>query len=161
MTVNIVTQHCQLTVQRETDVPQVVAATRRFCIDHGLSALLAAHVATSASELANNLWMHASHGGIISLAMLEHDPRYLPQLHPRHGVELMSIDHGPGIADVALALREGYSTGGGMGCGLPGVQRLMDDFHIQSSPGVGTRVRARKWAVPEPRWVRSERGRLA
>jgi serine/threonine-protein kinase RsbT len=62
-------------------------------------------------------------------------------------VELLSSDEGPGISDVALALREGYSTGGGMGCGLPGVQRLMDEFSIQSQPGVGTQVRACKWAT--------------
>lgn len=161
MTHALLIPRCQLTVVRETDVPQVVAAVRHFCIDHGLSALLAAHVATAASELANNLWMHTLRGGTLSLHKLDHDPCRLPLLHPRQGVELVATDDGPGIADLALALSEGYSTGGGMGCGLPGVQRLMDDFDIQSSPGAGTRVRARKWATAEPRWSVQHRGWLA
>lgn len=125
-------------VERETDVPHVVAAARHFCLDHGLSPLLAAHVATAASELANNLWMHTTRGGTITLRLLTQPAR--------RGVELLSADKGPGIADLALAQQEGYSTGGGLGCGLPGVQRLMDEFEIRSTPGVGTWVRACKWA---------------
>lgn len=129
-------------VERETDVPHVVAAAHHFCLDHGLSPLLAAHVATAASELANNLWMHTTRGGTITLRLLTsaHAPS------SRRGVELLSGDDGPGIADLALAQQEGYSTGGGLGCGLPGVQRLMDEFEIRSTPGVGTWVRACKWA---------------
>jgi len=88
--------------------------------------------------LANNLWMHASHGGQVRLQVLhgERGP----------GVELQAEDDGPGIPDVPLALAEGYSTGGGLGCGLPGVQRLMDEFHIATRVGSGTCVTARKWA---------------
>jgi serine/threonine-protein kinase RsbT len=127
-----------LPVQRETDVPHVVAAVRQFCLSHGHTTLLAAHVATAASELANNLWMHTHHGGKIGLQALRDACR--------SGVELRASDTGPGIADVALAMREGYSTGGGMGCGLPGVQRLMDEFELRSTLGAGTAVRARKWA---------------
>jgi len=67
------------------------------------------------------------------------------QVAERRGVELVAQDEGPGIADIPLALSEGYSTGGGLGCGLPGVQRLMDDFEINSTPGLGTRIVARKW----------------
>lgn len=124
-------------VERETDVPHVVATSRHFCIGHGLSPLLAAHVATAASELANNLWMHTTRGGTITLRLLVQPTR--------RGVELLSGDQGPGIADLALAQQEGYSTGGGLGCGLPGVRRLMDEFEIRSLPGVGTWVRACKW----------------
>lgn len=131
-----------LPVRRESDVPHVVAATRQYCLDLGLSALLAAHVATAASELANNLWMHASRGGRLRLR-----PVGTPG---RLGVELESIDDGPGIADVDAAMRDGYSTSGGMGCGLPGVQRLMDEFALASRPGEGTRVRCVKWAAPTP-----------
>lgn len=129
-------------VRRESDVPQVVAASRRFCRELGLSPLLAAHVATAASELANNLWMHAAQGGAIVLRVVR-DPA-------RHGVELLARDEGPGIADLDAALREGFSTGGGLGCGLPGVRRLMDEFHIQSRPGEGTQVRCIKWAPAAP-----------
>lgn len=140
---------CRLQVQRETDVPQVVAAAHQFCTAHGLSALAAAHVATAASELANNLWMHAQHGGCVSLRWLD-----MPQ---RSGVELCASDDGPGIADLALAMQEGWSSGGGMGCGLPGVQRLMDDFCVQSAPGQGTVVRAHKWRVSSGAAARAAR----
>jgi serine/threonine-protein kinase RsbT len=129
-----------LAVQREVDVARVVAATTRFCAELGLTPLLAAHVATAASELANNLWMHSSHGGLIRLQRLGD--------LGRPGVELVAEDDGPGIADVALALSEGFSTGGGLGCGLPGAQRLMDEFSIDSRPGRGTRVVTRKWSHP-------------
>lgn len=126
-----------LQVTRESDVAHVIASARRFCRARGLAPMLAAHVATAASELANNLWMHSTQGGRITLA--------LRQSARGRGVELESQDQGPGIADLSLALREGYSTGGGLGCGLPGVQRLMDDFHIESAAGAGTRVVACKW----------------
>lgn len=138
----VVGDEVRLTVQRETDVPQVVAAAHRFCASQGVSALLAAHVATAASELANNLWMHSRRGGQIALRRLR------PPLH-RPALQLCASDDGPGIADLAQALREGYSSAGGMGCGLPGVGRLMDVFEIQSSAEAGTRVCALKWLPAE------------
>jgi len=127
------------TVRRETDVPQVVAAVRRFCIANGHTPLLAAHVATAASELANNLWMHALTAGQIGVAA--------GVAGRRPAVLLQAGDAGPGISDLKLALQEGWSSAGGMGCGLPGVQRLMDEFEIRSAPGLGTRVRALKWGA--------------
>lgn len=124
-------------VSRESDVARVVGAATHFCHRHALTPLLAAHVATAASELANNLWMHSTRGGVIHLRMVHEQGR--------HGVELVAVDDGPGIADVARAMTDGYSTGGSLGCGLPGVQRLMDSFDISSAPGKGTCVTARKW----------------
>ena len=124
-------------VRGEFDVAGVIAAAMRFCSRHGLGGVFGAHVATAASELANNLWMHALHGGQVRLALIERGAQ--------RGIELQAEDDGPGIADIALALTEGYSTGGGMGCGLPGVRRLMDEFQVESRPGAGTRVVARKW----------------
>lgn len=121
-------------------MPHVVAACRQFCLAQGMGPLLAAHVATAASELANNLWMHASEGGRISLKLVSRPAG--------QGVALMADDDGPGIPDLAAAMRDGFSTGGGMGCGLPGVQRLMDDFQIESRPGGGTHVLCHKWAKP-------------
>ena len=130
-------QRVSASVRHECDVSTAIAATLRFCAEQRLSRVFAAHVATAASELANNLWMHAQRGGQIQLSMVRRDGSI--------GVELVAEDDGPGIADIGLALTEGYSTGGGMGCGLPGVQRLMDDFEIVSQAGHGTRVVARKW----------------
>ena len=131
----------QLSVRRESDVPHAVAAVHQFCQQHGATAVQAAEVATVASELANNLWMHARSGGELVLAL---------QQDPRPSVELWSLDDGPGIPDLGLALQEGYSSGGGLGCGLPGVQRLMDGFELVSTVGVGTRVRTRKWLGRAP-----------
>lgn len=129
----------RVAVQRESDVPHAVAAARQFSLAHGATPVQAAAVATVASELANNLWMHARGGGELLL-------RLRRGLRP--GVELWSLDQGPGIPDLALAMREGYSTAGGMGCGLPGSQRLMDEFEIASAAGQGTRVRTLKWLGP-------------
>jgi serine/threonine-protein kinase RsbT len=124
----------------EHDVACVIAAVSRLCTAHGLPAVFTGHVATAASELANNLWMHSRRGGRVSLALSGEGAG--------RGVELRADDDGPGIADITRAMSEGYSTGGGLGCGLPGVQRLMDEFTIDSAAGRGTRVVARKWLTP-------------
>ncbi|MCH8922756.1 MAG: anti-sigma regulatory factor [Planctomycetes bacterium] len=92
---------------------------------------------TSVSELANNLFFHASHGGRIILSVVHRDG--VP------GVQLESRDEGPGIADVDRAMKDGYSTNGGLGGGLPGVKRLMHEFLIESAQGRGTHVSARMW----------------
>lgn len=63
----------------------------------------------------------------------------------RVGIEVVFADRGPGIPDIAMAMHEGYSTGGGMGMGLPGAKRLMDEMEIQSAAGEGTMVTLRKW----------------
>lgn len=94
-------------------------------------------IATSVSELAHNLVFHSGQGGTIVLREVRQ--------HGRVGVEVMAADNGPGIADIGLAMSDGYSTNGGLGGGLPGVRRLMDEFAIHSEMGVGTRVVARKW----------------
>jgi serine/threonine-protein kinase RsbT len=127
-----------MSVASEFDVAAVIGVATGFCVDHGFPRLYGAHVATAASELANNLWMHAVGGGQITIARLD-------SVRGR-GVELIATDDGPGIADIALALTEGYSSAGGLGCGLPGVRRLMDEFEIDSGAGRGTRVVARKWS---------------
>lgn len=126
----------------ELDVRSAVAAVMHLCSEHGLPQLLAAHVATAASELANNLWMHTTQGGHIAVQLIRRHGLNGPGL----GVELCARDNGPGMADPARAMEEGFSTGGGLGCGLPGVQRLMDEFHLDSTLGQGTVVVARKWA---------------
>lgn len=92
-------------------------------------------------ELTRNLLAHAGKGEL-HLDMLEEDGR--------RGMLVMTQDRGPGIADIALAMRDGYSTAHTLGAGLPGVQRLMDDFAIESQVGVGTTVRSVKW-LTKPR----------
>ncbi|HBY93702.1 MAG TPA: ATP-binding protein [Chloroflexi bacterium] len=94
-------------------------------------------VTTSVAELARNLWQHAGGGTItLHLGATPDDP----------WIEVQAEDTGPGIADVAQAMQDGYSTIGSLGSGLPGVRRLMDEFRIESEPRVGTRIIARKWA---------------
>lgn len=92
-------------------------------------------VALATRELATNLVRYAA-GGRLFLGVLDENGSL--------GIEIESCDTGPGIADLGLAMEDGYSTGGGLGSGLPGVRRLMDDFQISSGPS-GTQVKARKW----------------
>ena len=93
-------------------------------------------VSTVVSELARNIVRYASHGEII-LRLVDRSSR--------RGVEVRAADDGPGIRDIALAMRDGFSTSGSLGLGLPGVRRLMDEFEISSEFGKGTTVTARKW----------------
>ena len=95
------------------------------------------YIMTSVSELANNLIFHTDKGGTITLAPLIRTDNV--------GMEIIAEDQGPGIADIDLALTDGFSTNRGLGGGLPGVKRLMDEFEIKSKVGLGTQVTARKW----------------
>jgi serine/threonine-protein kinase RsbT len=126
-----------LRVTQECDVAAVIREVMRFCRDHGFGDVGAAHVATATSELSNNLWMHTLRGGRVELGLCRSGNL--------EGIELIVEDDGPGIADLELALTDGYTTAGGLGCGLPGARRLMDEFDIDSRLGCGTRVVARKW----------------
>lgn len=94
-------------------------------------------IATAISELARNIVEYAGRGEI-GLRLVNNGER--------RGITVVARDSGPGIRDVAQAMQDGYSTGGGLGLGLPGTRRLMDDFEIASDPGAGTTVTATKWA---------------
>ena len=136
-------------MKRQTLTPVVIPVTEEHHIawarqaaaalaeEIGFKRVLVYHVATSVSELASNLFFHANQGGALTLTPLERENEI--------GIEVVAEDDGPGIPDVELALQDGFSTGGGLGGGLPGVKRLMDEFEIASTVGVGTRVAARKW----------------
>jgi serine/threonine-protein kinase RsbT len=93
-------------------------------------------IATAISELARNLVTHVGHGEIIMRPLVE---------ERRYGVLVIVRDEGQGIADVDAALRVGQASRGGLGLGLPGARRLMDDFEIESELGKGTTVTMRKW----------------
>lgn len=94
-------------------------------------------IAAAISEVARNILVYALQGEV-QLAVTEQNGR--------RGVTVVARDDGPGIADVALALQDGFSTSGSLGLGLPGARRLMDDFAIQSEMGRGTVITMRKWA---------------
>lgn len=94
-------------------------------------------VATSVSELANNLFFHTHKGGTITLIAIPHNGT--------SGMEIIAEDEGPGIPDLKQAMQDGFSTNRGLGGGLPGVKRLMDEFYITSEVDTGTRIIIRKW----------------
>ena len=102
----------------------------------GLTTLDRTKVVTAASELARNTVMHGG-GGVMSLEVVREGAR--------QGLRLTFEDKGPGLPDIQQALEDGYSTGGGMGLGLPGARRLVNDFELTSTVGVGTSVTIVRW----------------
>ncbi|MBI4459401.1 MAG: anti-sigma regulatory factor [Acidobacteria bacterium] len=93
-------------------------------------------ISTAISEIARNIIEHAQKGEIVLNAI--NDPG-------RPSILVIARDEGPGITDISLAMQDGFSTGKGLGLGLPGARRLMDEFDIRSEPGEGTTVIMRKW----------------
>ena len=117
----------------------VVAARRgvtEWAGEIGFSILDRTKVVTAASELARNTVLHGR-GGVMCLEIVRDGSR--------QGLRLTFEDHGPGIADIDRALEDGYSTGGGMGLGLPGARRLASEFALTSTAGVGTCVTIVRW----------------
>lgn len=102
----------------------------------GFSTGEATLVATAISELARNIVQYAGSGDILLRTATN---------GTRRGIVVVARDRGPGIADLKLAVRSGYSTSGGLGLGLPGVRRIVDDFQIASSREDGTTVTVTKW----------------
>lgn len=94
-------------------------------------------ITTAISELARNIIVYAGHGEVL-LRLVKQDGR--------EGIQVIARDDGPGIANVELAMQDGYSTTKSLGLGLPGAKRLMDDFEIVSELGAGTTITMRKWA---------------
>jgi serine/threonine-protein kinase RsbT len=109
---------------------------RQRAVELGFSLVDQTKVITAASELARNTIQHGG-GGHAEIEVI-HDGT-------RRGLRLTFQDSGPGIADIALAMRDGYSTGGGLGLGLSGAKRLSNDFAVSSTPGQGTRVVITRW----------------
>ncbi|HEV8326765.1 MAG TPA: anti-sigma regulatory factor [Nitrospiraceae bacterium] len=93
-------------------------------------------LATAISELARNIIRYAKNGEILIASVQSGD---------RVGITVVARDNGPGIANISLAMQDGFSTSGGLGLGLPGVKRLMDEFHIVSDVNKGTTVTIKKW----------------
>ena len=124
-------------IRGEGDIAVVRRRVREVAQEIGFDAFATAAITTAASELARNVWTHAR-GGEGTVALVRDGGR--------RGVELVFRDQGPGIADVPRVLAGGYSTARSLGLGLSGSRRLVDDFHIESSPGRGTLVRVIKWS---------------
>ena len=103
----------------------------------GFSSTDLALIATAISEIARNILVYAGRGEITLEEVSE---------PPRRGIVVIARDSGPGIADIEQAMQDGYSSGHGLGLGLPGARRLMDDFSIESNVPQGTTIVMKKWA---------------
>ena len=122
-----------------TGEPHIVAvrqAVRRLAVEIRLSLVDQTKIVTAASELARNLLVYGG-GGEVTLEVLNEGMR--------HGLRVCFTDRGPGIKDIELALRDGYTSGSGMGLGLGGARRLVNEFDIKSKPGEGTQVTITRW----------------
>jgi serine/threonine-protein kinase RsbT len=123
-------------ISGQQDVVAVRQVVREWAVSMGFSLVDQTKVITAASELARNVLVYGG-GGTLSLEALNDGSR--------RGLRLAFEDQGPGIADVEAALRDGYTTGGGLGLGLGGAKRLSNEFEIASRPGEGTRVVITRW----------------
>src|SRR5262245_49730615 len=125
-----------LQVRSSDDVVRVRQRTRALGIEAGLSLVDQTKIITAASELARNMIDYAG-GGSCVLDIIG--------TPPRRGVRIVFEDRGPGIANIEQALKDGYTTGNGLGLGLGGAKRLSNEFSIQSKPGEGTKVTITRW----------------
>lgn len=125
-------------VMSSADVVKVRQVVRQWAAELKFSLVEQTKLVTATSELARNALEHGG-GGSMLAEMVEDGAR--------KGVKLTFDDKGPGIANIELALKDGYSTGGGMGLGLSGSKRLVSDFQIKSEPGRGTTVTIIRWKL--------------
>jgi serine/threonine-protein kinase RsbT len=125
-----------LPIHSDSDVVIVRQRVRAWAIQQGFNLVDQTKVVTAASELARNVLVHGRGGSANIQAISE---------PPRKGLKLTFEDRGPGIADVSLAMRDGYSSSGGLGLGLSGAKRLSNEFEIASVVGEGTRVSIIRW----------------
>ena len=126
----------QLDIRSSEDVVAVRQVVRQRAVDLGFSLVDQTKIVTAASELARNTLQYGG-GGHVRIDTIE-------SLGKR-GIRLTFEDKGPGIADLTLAMRDGYTTGNGLGLGLSGARRLSNEFHIDSRPGEGTIVSIVRW----------------
>jgi serine/threonine-protein kinase RsbT len=126
-----------LALENEHDIAVARNEVRLLANALGFRLLDQTRLATVASELARNVVKYAGRGRLIAQPIANADGR--------EGLRLIFEDNGPGIADLDAAMRDGFSTGRGLGYGLPGSQRLVNEFQIESEPGRGTRVTVVRW----------------
>ncbi|GAA0610747.1 serine/threonine-protein kinase RsbT [Virgibacillus siamensis] len=128
-------QSC-VNINKEWDIVAARQLGREIAKKTGFGTVDQARIATAISELARNIYLYAG-SGKVSFDVIEN----LEQ----KGISIICTDDGPGIRDISQVMEDGYSTSGGLGAGLPGVKRLMDEFDIKSADGKGTEIRAIKW----------------
>jgi serine/threonine-protein kinase RsbT len=123
-------------IRTSEDVVAVRRIVREWSTAAGLGLVDQTKIVTAASELARNVIDYAG-GGTMRIEAVNDSPR--------RGVRLTFEDRGPGIPDIEQALRDGYTSGSGLGLGLGGAKRLASEFHIESRPGEGTKVTIARW----------------
>ena len=124
----------------DDDVVTARQKGRELATKLGFSSTDLTLVATAISEIARNITIYAGEGDMCLKIVHKNG---------RRGLTVIAKDRGPGIADLTLAMQDGYTSGRGMGLGLPGSRRLMDEFDIDSVPGKGTTVKMTKWGPRE------------
>lgn len=128
----------QVPIRTDQDIVTARQKGRAMALAVGFSAGDATLIATAISELARNIVTYARNGEVLFKAV---------QNSTKMGMQVIARDDGPGIPNIELAIRDGFSTSGSLGLGLPGVRRLMDEFEILSKAGQGTTVTVKKWKV--------------
>lgn len=126
----------ELPLENEHDIVLGRQAVRRLAQEQGFSLVDQTKLVTAASELARNALIYGGGGSLTWEVLLDGS---------RRGVRLVFVDQGPGIPDVNLALTDGWSSGTGLGLGLSGARRLVNEFELKSTIGVGTRVAVTRW----------------
>ncbi len=125
-----------MAIQASDDVVRVRQQVRVHAVSVGLSLVDQTKIVTAASELARNMLDYGG-GGIVTMEKLDDGIK--------RGLRLTFEDHGPGIPDIQQALKDGFTSGTGLGLGLGGARRLCNEFSIESTPGVGTKVTIARW----------------
>jgi serine/threonine-protein kinase RsbT len=120
----------------EWDIVAARQLGRNVAKELGFGSVDQARITTAISELARNIYLYAGRGKIEFETINEFD---------RQGIKVIASDQGPGIQDIRKVMEDGFTTSGGLGAGLPGVKRLMDEFDITSTVGEGTRIQVIKW----------------
>lgn len=123
-------------INTDTDIVAARQKGRELATELGFVSTDSTLLATAISELARNIVRYAKYGEIVIAPV---------QSGERVGIRVVARDKGPGIANISLAMQDGFSTSGGLGLGLPGVKRLMDEFHLVSNANTGTTVTIKKW----------------
>lgn len=131
-----VTKSESVPIRGSAEVVSVRHLVRRWAVDLGFTLVEQTKIVTAASELARNTVDYGG-GGTLTVEALDNGTR--------KGLRLIFEDQGPGIPDISVALRDGYTSGNGMGLGLGGAKRLSNEFEIRSAPGQGTRVAITRW----------------
>ena len=136
MGASIVGDDIRCPIAADTDVVQARQTGRELATELGFSVGDQTVIAAAISEIARNILMYAKRGEVRFTKVVD---------GTRQGLIVVAEDDGPGIRDVPRAMQDGYSTSGGLGLGLPGARRLMDEFEVVTAPGQGTRITMRKW----------------